>query len=108
MIYVPGKSHDITDALSRAPIFSVSDDLDIQVDTALAHLTTARNPALSIIYEAVDEDYKQCIIDIESNTATSTLSQQLKSVKGDVSTRDNLILLDATRIVLPKAASNQF
>ena len=50
--YVPGKSHSIADALSRAPIFPGSDDLDIQVDTALAHLTTARDPALSIVYEA--------------------------------------------------------
>ena len=34
--YVPGKTHNIADALSRAPIFPGSDDLDIQIDTALA------------------------------------------------------------------------
>ena len=32
------------------------------------------------------------------------LTQQLKSVKKDISTKDGLIFLDARRIVLPKAA----
>ena len=38
--YVHGKTHNIADALSLAPIFPGSDDLDIQIDTALAHLVT--------------------------------------------------------------------
>ena len=29
--YVPGKTHNIADALSRAPIFPGSDDMDIQI-----------------------------------------------------------------------------
>ena len=41
VVYIPGKSHNIADTLSRAPIFPGSDNLDIQVDTPLAHLTTA-------------------------------------------------------------------
>ena len=55
--YVPGKTHNITDALSRAPIFPGSDDLDIQIDTALAHLVTTSDPALQIIHECIDQDY---------------------------------------------------
>ena len=73
--YVPGKTHNIADALSRAPIFPGSDDLDIQVDTALAHLVTTSDPALNVIYECVYEDYTQCIKDIENNTSVSHLIQ---------------------------------
>ena len=39
VIYVPGKTHNIVDALSMAPIFPGINELDIQVNTALAHLT---------------------------------------------------------------------
>ena len=52
--YVPGKTHNIADALSRVPIFPGSDDLDIQIDTALAHLVTTSDPALQIIHECID------------------------------------------------------
>ena len=34
--YVPGKTYNIADALSRAPIFSGTDKLDIQINIALA------------------------------------------------------------------------
>ena len=47
--YVPGKTHNIADALSRAPIFPGSDNMDIQIDTALAHLVTTSDPALKVI-----------------------------------------------------------
>ena len=40
--------------------------------------------------------------DIIEDTVTSRLSQQLKNVKGDISIREGLILLDARRIALPK------
>ena len=36
--YVPGKTHNIADALSRAPIFPGTNELNIQVDTALVTL----------------------------------------------------------------------
>ena len=79
--YVPGKTHNIADALSRYLIFPGSEDLDIQVDTALAHLVTTSDPALKIIFESIDKDYMQCIRDIEQNTKTSHLAEQLKNIK---------------------------
>ena len=69
--YVPGKTNNIADALSRAPIFPGSDDMDIQIDTALAHLVTTSDPALIVIYERIDQDYTQCIKDIHEGTTTS-------------------------------------
>ena len=78
--------------------------MDIQVDTALAHLVTTSDPALKTIYESIDGDYLQCIEDIQKETKTSHLAQQLKSNKGDISIRDGLLTLDAKRIILPKMA----
>ena len=105
--YVPGKTHNIVDALSRAPIFPGSDDLDIQIDTALAYLVTAGDPALQIIHECIDQDYTQCIKDIQEETNTSHLIKQLKSIKGDISVQNNLLMIDANRIILPLSAINQ-
>ena len=102
--YVPGKTHNISDALSRAAIFPGSKELDIQVDTALAHLITTQDPALKIVYESIVNDYKQCMEDILGDTSTSHLSHYLKSNKGEISIQDGLILLDAKRIFLPKLA----
>ena len=102
--FVPGKTHYIADALSRAPIFPDSEELDIQVDTALAHLTITQDPALKIDCESIDNDHTQCKEEILKDTANSNLSQQLKSSKGDISIRDGLIMLGAKRIVLPKPA----
>ena len=72
--YVPGKTHNIADALSRAPIFPGTDELDIQIDTALAYLVATKDPALNIVHESIDQDYQQCITDIIEDTVTSRLS----------------------------------
>ena len=98
--YVPGITHNIAEALSRAPIFSGTDKLNIQIDMALAYLIATRDPALNIVHEAIDQDYQQCMADIIEDTVISRLSQ-LKSVKGDISLKDGLILLDSRRVILP-------
>ena len=87
MTYVPGKTRNIADALSRAPIFPGSDKLDIRIDTALAYLVATKDPALNMVHESINHDYQQCITDIIEDTVTSGLSQQLKSIKGDNSVR---------------------
>ena len=69
--YVPGKTHNIAETLLRAPIFPGSEYLDIQVDTALAHLVTTSDPTLKIIYKSIDSDYLQCIKDIHNETKIS-------------------------------------
>ena len=57
--YVPGKTHNFTDALFRAPIFPGTDELDIQVNMALAYLAATRDPALDIVHESIDPNYQQ-------------------------------------------------
>ena len=104
MTYVPGKTHNIADALSRAPIFPEGDDMDIQIDTSLAHLVTTSDPALKVIYECIDQDYTQCIIDIREGTTRSHLIQQLKNIKNEINVRENLLMIEAKRIILPKSA----
>ena len=79
--YVPGKTHNIADALSRAPIFPGTDELDIQIDMMLAYLVATKGPALNIVHESIDQDYQQCMTDIIEDTVTSRLSQQLKNCK---------------------------
>ena len=64
--YVQGKTHNIADALSRAPISPGTDKLDIQIDTALAYLVATKDPALNIVHESIDQNYQQCITDILS------------------------------------------
>ena len=103
MTYVPGKTHNIADALSQALIFPGSDDMDIQIDTALAHLVTTSDPALKVIYECIDQDYTQCITDIREGTNRSHLIQQLKNIKNEISVHDDLLMIDTKRIILLKA-----
>ena len=92
VIYVPGKTHNIANAFSRAPIFPGSDDMDIQIDTALAHLVTTSDLALKVIYECIDHDYTQCIMDIREGTTRSHLIKQLKNIKSEISVNLFIIL----------------
>ena len=71
---------------------------------ALAHLVTTSNPALKVIYECIDQDYTQCITDIREGTSRSHLIQQLKNIKNEISVQDNLLMIDAKRIILPTSA----
>ena len=77
--------------------------MDIQIDT-LAHLVTTSDLALKVIYECIDQDYTQCIIDIHEGTTRSHLIQQLKNIKSEISINENLLMIDAKRIILPKSA----
>ena len=81
-----------------------SDDLDIPIDTALAYLVTTNDPALKIIHECIDEDDIQCMRDIQENSNTSHLIKQLKSIKGDICVQNDLLMIDARRIILPTKA----
>ena len=78
--------------------------MDIQIDTALTHLVTTSDLALKVIYECFDQDYTQCITDIREGTNRSYLIQQLKNIKNEISVHDNLLMIDAKRIILPTSA----
>ena len=78
--------------------------MDIQIDTALAHLVTTSDPALQVICECIDQDYTQCITGIPEGTNRSHLIQQLKNIKNEISVNNNLLMIDAKRIILPISA----
>ena len=71
---VPGKSHLIADALSRAPLFAPEEIEDIAIDTARVCLGKASSGKLDMIFDAIDADVK-------SRTLDSVYSKQLILVK---------------------------
>ena len=104
--WVPGKTHHIDDTLSRAPLFSPKETEDMRVDTARECLATTPGIAseLDVILNAVDVDYIKLRHDIMNSTESSVYAKQLKSVFSHLSIDDDLVFIDAKRIVLPIAA----
>ena len=102
--WVPGKTHLIADALSRAPLFVPEDDNLMEVDSAMTCLTSTRDKSLSIIEQGVDEDYRKMILDVLNDTSTSSYVKQLKNLAGHLSVEHGIVLLDAKRIVVPVPA----
>ena len=111
LLLVPGKSHFIADALSRAPLFSPpSHDKDeFTIDTARSCLTqlVEKNHELKLILDSLDSDYVQFRKDIVNGSVSSAYSSQMKSVFDQLSADDDLVYLDGNRIVLPNGAIKQ-
>ena len=99
--WVPGKTHLIADALSRAPLFTPEEHPDLEVDTALSCLTMTKDPSIHIISDNIDEDYKLCVNDILHSTNTSKYLKCLLGIRDRLSVSENFILLDSKRIVAP-------
>ena len=76
--WVPGKTHFIADALSRAPLFAPEELLDLEIDTAISCLAVTSQPSLNMVYAAIDDDYKILISDVKNNTCVSNYSRALK------------------------------
>ena len=66
--WVPGKTHFIADALSRAPLFAPEELPDLEIDTAISCLAKTSQPSLNIVCTAIDDDYKDLIMDVQNNT----------------------------------------
>ena len=66
--WVPGKTHLIADTLSQAPLFAPEELLGLEIDTAISCLSQTSQPAIRVIYEAVDDDYRQLVEDLKSGT----------------------------------------
>ena len=99
--WVPGKTHFISDALSRAPLFSPQEQPDLEIDTAITCLAATSHPSMSVISCAVDDDYHALIQDVLCGTSNSAYSRSLKSEMSSLSVSDGLVLLDSRRIFLP-------
>ena len=101
--WVPGNSHHIADALSRAPLFSPEETDDMYIDSARAYMTQvpALEQELNSVLDSIDSDYVKFRHDVLNGTMHSPCSQQMKSVFGQLSVDDELVYLDTKRIVLP-------
>ena len=62
--WVPGKTHLIADTLSRAPLFAPEDLPGLEIDTTISCLSQTLQPAIRLIYDAIDDDYRQLVEDI--------------------------------------------
>ena len=102
--WVPGKTHFIADALSRAPLFAPEELPGLDIDTAISCLAVTSQPSLSSIYAAIDDDYRALLLDVQNNTSVSTYSRALKGNFDNLSIQEGLVLLDSRRIVLPLPA----
>jgi len=102
--WIPGKIHYIADALSRAPYFSPEEESDMQVDTALSCLTSTQDPAMKILQVCIDKDYADFCRDVQQGTNFSAYAKSMKNVFDRLSVDGAFVMLDGSRIVVPKSA----
>ena len=108
-----GKTNQIADALSRAPVFPPDEtDTDDFVDVCRAIRTIKEepDPILAPMIEAAkaDSDYQTIIKALETTKNPKTLpfnhpGRQLSSVWSQLSVDGHLIILNSNRIVVPKS-----
>ena len=106
VIWIPGKSHHIADALSRAALFGPEETEDMHIDSARVCITQTpgMERELNSILDAINSDYVKFKHDVLNGTELSPYSKQMKSVSCQLSVEDELVYIDTKRIVLPLKA----
>ena len=61
---MPGKTHYIAEAISRAPLFVPEELPDLEIDTAISCLVKTSQPSMNVVYAAIDDDYRKLIQDV--------------------------------------------
>ena len=102
VVWVPGKTHEIADALSRAPVFAADmHDVEVLVRTInkgewtpqlLTGMSRLKHSA------SVDREYQELLRALRAHKPT----KELKCVWHRLSEQDGLVMYDATRIVIPR------
>ena len=110
--WVPGKRHLIADALSRFPLFDPFEDEEFSNVVRICRTTTRAQsePLLEDIHSAAiaDPEYRKqfaAVTDYRSfqNIPKGHPGRELKQVWGRVSLSNDLIIVDAVRIFIPRA-----
>ena len=84
--WFPEKTLFIADAFSRAPLFSPTEMPNLDIDMANNCMVHTHDPALNVVLDSIDSDYRQFLKDIKNNT---NLPSHQKLLHSD---RDNLTL----------------
>ena len=111
VVWTPGKTHLIADALSRAPVFQTA-ELD---QPAITNSAEVLDPQLRLIFDAAraDECYQAVVDALLRDTQAENLppahpANAYKSIWQRLSLRyDSLLVFDAGRIVIPAAVRQQ-
>ena len=83
---MPGKTHYIADALSRAPLFEASDLNDMTIDSARTCVAVTDPRQLDMILDSIDSEYRALRSDVLSGKRSSHMSSHLKSIFDQLST----------------------
>jgi hypothetical protein len=97
--WVPGKTHLIADALSRAPVFPAEPDLDI----VMCARVSAADPQYKIIADATDAAHQLLLEAVSAGKTLPPILSPFQEVFSELRVEDGLLLV-GDRLVVPRQA----